>query len=306
MSHLLHYPRRSCSLNDLAKTACVNPQDVDSYVKILASANRKQADVIQSKTSPILLTSNADTNISFPQCTMQEHKALASLSHTVGGAGVMALADLVWGLTKNNSTTFAGGAGEAISQTSDIIVDSVNKYQKELKVYEDLRNHGAVKATLNRHEPKVRNAFNKMNTVLDAKGQHFLHKYAAQTRETKNLNGRIVRESIPITNHRYVKKLSHLAKVGKVAGPGLVLLDGFMRYNSVSEMYKAKDAMWKRQAVVETSSFVAGIAAAGAIATFVVLMTPAGLVVGLVAGGIAAVGFDWGVKLGVGAVYDLF
>lgn len=93
------------------------------------------------------MTSNADTNISFPQCTMQEHKTLASLSHTVGGARVMALADLVWGLTKNNSTTFAGGAGEAISRTSDFIVDSINKYEKELKIYEDLRNHGAVKAT---------------------------------------------------------------------------------------------------------------------------------------------------------------
>jgi hypothetical protein len=212
----------------------------------LATANRTQPDAKKLKHSPIILPGDNNANIRIPHCTPQEHKTLSALSHMVGGAGVMALADIVWEVTKDNGTTFNAGAGASVAKTSSFILNSIDSYQKELKIYEDLRNHGGVKTTLKRQEPKLRKAFKHMNETLDRKGQHFLHKHVAKTREVKNLNGRIVRESIPITSHAYVGKLANLAKIGKVAGPGMILLDGFLRYDKVSDMHKANNPQWQR------------------------------------------------------------
>ena len=183
-------------------------------------------------------------------------------------------------------TTFAGGGGAAMVKTSNMILNSIDLYERELAAYELLKNHGARPETLNR------------------KGQTFLHQHTVKTRQVKNLNGRIVTESIPLTDSHYVRSLSNLAKIGKVVGPGLVLLDGYFRYENVAKLYQDNNPKWKRQAVVETTSFAAGLALAGTIASVVVLMTPAGLLVGLVVGGGAAVGVDLIAKEAVGFMYD--
>ena len=50
------------------------------------------------------------------------------------------------------------------------------------------------------------------NGVVNRKGMKFLHERAVLTREVKNLTGRIVRESIPISSQADVLKLQKLAK----------------------------------------------------------------------------------------------
>jgi hypothetical protein len=61
-----------------------------------------------------------------------------------------------------------------------------------------------------------------------------------------------------------VIKLQKLAKFGRVAGPGLILLDGGLRAASVYKDYRANDPRWKRGAFVEGGSFVGGVAALAA------------------------------------------
>ena len=60
---------------------------------------------------------------------------------------------------------------------------------------------------------------------------------------------------------------------------------------------------WQREAVVEGASFGVGIGAGVAIG-LIVAVTPVGLAIGIVAGGAAAIGVDYGVKRFVGGIYD--
>lgn len=307
MSCLLHYPRRTQTLNDFAHKACTDAIEADDYVNVLATANRQSANSNLVKNSPIIIPNGKVLQPPLAQLTRQEHERLSVLSHNIGGAGVMALADLAWEIkngVQNNATTFTSGAGAALTKTSSHLLNTINDYQKELKAYEDLRNHRATKTTLARQNLKLEKAYKQMSNSLNSKGQQFLHKHTVKTREVKNLNGRIVRESIPITDHGYVKKLSTFAKAGKVAGPGMVFLDGYLRYDKVKTMYENNHPQRERQAIIEATSFTAGVAIAGTIATFVLFAVPGGLVLGLVAGGVAAVISDNLVKTGVGVVYD--
>jgi hypothetical protein len=94
----------------------------------LATANRTQPDAKKLKHSPIILPGDNNANIRIPHCTPQEHKTLSALSHMVGGAGVMALADIVWEVTKDTGTTFNAGAGASVAKTSSFILNSIDSY----------------------------------------------------------------------------------------------------------------------------------------------------------------------------------
>lgn len=82
------------------------------------------------------------------------------------------------------------------------------------------------------------------------------------------------------------------------------MLDGFLRYDKVSEMYRQNHPQWQRQAFVESTSFATGVAAAGAIAPMVMFMTPGGLLLAALAGGSAAVGFDHIARGAAGKLFD--
>jgi len=79
---------------------------------------------------------------------------------------------------------------------------------------------------------------------------------------------------------------------------------GYIRANGVYHAYNANDPTWKRQAVVQSAGFTAGVIAAGAIG-FLIAVSPLGLVVGLVVGGAAALGVDFITTGFVGWGYDL-
>ncbi len=322
MPQLLHYPQHCRTLTDVAQQACINPNDIDNYAQVLAKANYKQPNDILSPFTPVILPENRpgsslDSTVRIPRCTVNENKRLATLNRQIGGAGTLALADLVWEITKDgahnawqfskqNATTFGSGGGVALVQTSNMLLNSIDEYQRELTLSENLIGHNAADPTIKRQKIKEKAAFDRMYRTLDRKGQQFMHKYTVKTRQVKSLTGKIMTQSIPLSDSTYYRNLTNLAKMGKVVAPGLVLLDGYLRYDGVIDMYRANNPKWKRQAVVETTSFTAGLLAAGAIASIVVAMTPAGLLVGFVVGGMAAVGFDLMAKETIGVIYDGF
>ncbi len=310
MSHFLYYPSSTCSLNDIAKKACKSSADIENYSQTLLAANGRinSLDNLQQKHRPLILPGSSNApSIHIPNCTPQEHETLAALSKSITGVGVVAISELLAN-TKildhiGNTGTFMSGASAGAIKTSNYILSSIAKYEKELKIYEDFENHGGVKATLNRYEPKVKAAFNEMNEALNKKGQHILHKHAFKMRQTTNLNGRIVNESIPISNSAEVKNLKRFAKTARYVGKRLIVLDAGLRVNSVYQAARTNQD-WVREAVVQTSGFAAGLTAAGVVITMIAVSSPFGLVLAIGFSGAAAFGIDVAVKQFSGEIYD--
>lgn len=191
-----------------------------------------------------------------------------------------------------------------MAKASSRVLEHIAHYDEVLKEYEGLRNHRAAPNTLKPKQAELSRAFENMHESLNRRGQQLLYKNTFPTRETLNQRGRVVRESIPVMNNLDVQKLSKLAKAGRILGPGFIVLDGYIRSNQVHHMRKEGDPRWKREAVVQTGAFAAGIGAGVAIG-LVVAFSPVGLVVGLVAAGTAAVVMDHLSQRGIGHVYDL-
>jgi hypothetical protein len=139
-----------------------------------------------------------------PSLIHQERQTIESLSHYAGGAAVMALADFLDDSKilslGGHGTTFSGGMGAASTAISSEVLKKVQKYDKLLKEFHGLENHRAVPATLNRKRAELKRAWKELDELVNRKGMRFLHERAVQTREVKNLTGRIVRESIPISS----------------------------------------------------------------------------------------------------------
>jgi hypothetical protein len=157
-------------------------------------------------------------------------------------------------------------------------------YDMLLKQYHDLKNRRAVPATMMRKEVELNRAYQKMSGSLNQRGQHILHKHVSNIKEVLNAKGRVGYEPIPISSQINVQRLATLAKVGKVAGPGFILLDGYLRYDKVAGMYEQNNASWKCEAFIQTGGFAAGV-----FIVFVIGFAPVGLVVGIVTAGAAAV-----------------
>ncbi|MGH1486062.1 MAG: hypothetical protein ACRBCI_07555 [Cellvibrionaceae bacterium] len=312
MAGYLHYTKSPCSLVDIAKSTCVKPVDIDTYTQTLLAANHRiqTPEAKQYDHKPFILPKSVGANsIHIPHCSPQEHQTLQYLSASMGGAGVMALADLLWE-TKipdyvADLNTFGGNGIGAAARGSTLILNDIARYDSLLKEYESLRNHGAVKTTLTRKEAELKRAFNHMNHRLNAKSQQLLHKHAVKTKEVVNQTGRVVRESIPLSSHADVQKLSKFAKGARVLGPGAILLDGYFRFNDVYYAYKNNNPEWKRKAVVQSVGFIAGLAAGALIG---VIFAPAlgGILLTMAVAGTVAVGMDYASKYIVGRAYDRF
>ncbi len=144
-----------------------------------------------------------------------------------------------------------------------------------------------------------------MNHSLNQKGQRILQKHVGKTKEVLNARGRVGHTSIPISSHPDVQKLAKLAKFGKIAGPGFIVLDGALRTHKVANMYQENNAQWKREAVIQAGGFAAGILA-GAGIIFLIGIAPVGIVVGLVAAGVMAIVADRLATNAITAGYERF
>jgi hypothetical protein len=201
--------------------------------------------------------------------------------------------------------TFSGGAGGALFNSSEKVLDSIDKYDRHLKQYDDLKNHKAAPSTIARKEQELVRAFDELSDTLERKKLPLFESNTFGTKESVNLNGRAVRESIPVSSCDEAQKLMKYAKFGKIAGPAFIMLDGVLRSKSVIDKYNANDPSWKREAVVQSVGFAGGIGM-GVLIAGAIALTPIGLVAGLVLGGAVAVGADHVLKNVVEKIYDLF
>jgi hypothetical protein len=310
MTNYLYYPNSSSSLVDIGNSVCGAPMDDNIKGKLLLANNHiKQPDKRNFNNTPVILPGAANSHCSLPMCTDQEHKRLSTLSNQVGGPATIALAELVDELKIQNfagdMNTFGGNGIGAAAQASGFMVKDVANYDHLLKEYYDLKNHRAAPATIIRKESELERAFKKMNDSLNRRGQQILRRHASKTKKVLTQTGKVGREPIPISDQQDAQRLAKLAKFGKVAGPGFILLDGYLRYDKVSNMYKQNNPQWKRETVIQSASFATGIMA-GATIVFLIGAAPLGLVVGIVAAGAAAVVADKLVTGAITKVYDSF
>lgn len=313
MPSSIYYPRTVTSSQEIARNACHADMILEEFEHKFLSANGqspgKQYACPPNK--PVLVPSadqgNAVSIGPIKACTVEEQQTLAHLSQYAGGAAVIGLADLLWD-TKipdvvGDLNTFGGnGMGAAVAQSSKVL-GAINKYDLANKHYEDMKNHRAAPRMVNAAKLRAQAAFKEMNQILHAKSLNYLNNNTFRMRQTTNAAGRTVWESIPVRDIADVQRLSRLAKVGRVAGPGFIVLDGYLRANDVHHSWKNNDPSWKRKAFVQGGAFAGGIAAGAAIG-MVVAFTPVGLVVGIVAAGAVAVGADYALKGWLGGFYD--
>lgn len=309
----IYYPRTPSSSKKIAQKTCPADMTSEEFERMFLAANGKSPDrqCVCSPSKPVVVPPSAqDRSVSIAPlkaCTDEQRQTLSHMSHYAGGATVMGLANLLSD-TKipeavGDLTTFGGnGMGSAVAQ-SDRVLGAINKYDLANKHYEDLKNHRAAPRTLNAAKTRAQAAFKEMNQVLNEKSLNYLNNNTFGMRQTTNATGRTVQESIPVRNTMDVEKLAKFAKAGRVAGPGFIVFDGYLRGKDVYQSWQNNDPNWQRKAVVQGVSFGAGIYAGAAIAT-VIAITPVGLAIGIVAGGAAAVGIDYGVKEVVGGLYD--
>ena len=292
MADFLYYPKTTQSLDEIGNRFGFGETDDSKQSLYAANSRLKRPTTKNFNKSPIVLPGSHCKGNKVPYCSTQEHKRLGTLSHQVGGAATLALAELVDEVKvpsfAGDLNTFGGNGIGAAAQASGFMVKDIANYDKLLKEYYDLKNHRAVPPTLMRKEAELKKAFKKMNHSLNQRGQQILQKYVSKTKQVLTSRGKVGFESIPISNQLDVQRLIQLARFGKVAGPGFILLDGYFRYDKVAAMYKQNHANWKREAVVQSAGFVAGIAA-GAGIIFVIGAAPLGLVVGIIAAGAMAI-----------------
>ena len=285
----------------------------DDFEKKFLSANRISTgrSCVLPANLPVIVPSASDgscvSTAAIRACTPSEQRTLAHLSQYAGGGAVLGLAQLLWD-TKIPSiagdlNTFGGNGMGAAAAISNKVLTDINKYDIANKQYENLRNHRAAPATLHAAKAKADAAFKEMNQTLHRKSMNYLNNNTFNTRQATNATGKPVWESIPVSSTADVQKLTMLAKVGRVVAPGFILIDGYLRANTVYHSWKDNDPNWEREAVVQGSGFGIGIGM-GMLIGAVVAFTPVGLAFGIVAGGAAAVGADKVAREIVERLYD--
>ncbi|QCF27190.1 hypothetical protein [Hydrocarboniclastica marina] len=313
MASSIFYPRTVSTPRKIAQNACPQNMAPDEFERRFLAANWQTASANSNcpPNRPVIVPSAdqaADISISpLLTCTSEEQKNLFSLSQYAGGAAVMGLANLLWETRIPNVVgdlnTFGGnGMGAAVAKSSKVL-EAIDKYDFANKQYQDLKNHRAAPRMVNAAKLRAGAAFKEMNQVLYSKSLNYLNKNTFGMRQTTNATGRTVWESIPVRDTADVQKLAKFAKVGRVLGPGVILLDGYIRANGVYHTWQS-GGNWEREAVVQGGSFFAGLGAGAVIGT-VIALTPVGLVIGVVAGGAIAVGADYLVKDLINLAYDM-
>lgn len=312
MASSIYYPRTVSTPRKIAQKACPQNLEPDEFERRFLAANWQTASANSNcpPNRPVIVPSaDQAANLSISPllaCTSEEQRNLFSLSQYAGGAAVLGLANLLWETRIPNVVgdlnTFGGnGMGAAVAKSSKVL-EAIDKYDFVNKQYQDLKNHRAAPRMVNAAKLRAGAAFKEMNQVLYSKSLNYLNKNTFGMRQTTNATGRTVWESIPVRDTADVQKLAKFAKVGRVLGPGVILLDGYIRANGVYHTWQS-GGNWEREAVVQGGSFAGGIAAGAAIG-LVMALTPVGLVVGIVAAGTVAVGADYVFKDVLGNFYE--
>lgn len=313
MTSAIYYPKSVTSPQEIAESVCPSDMSSEEFARKFMEANWKgsQPSVCQPNRPVAIPYGSVGGNVDISPimaCSKEEQQTLSHLSQYAGGAAVMGLADFLFETRipsiVGDLNTFGGnGMGAAVAQ-SDTVLKAIDKYDLANKRYEDLKNHRAAPRMVQAAKMRAEAAFKEMNHILFSRSKNYLNNNTFRMRQTTNMTGRTVWESIPVRDTADVQKLTKFAKFGRVAGPGFILVDGYLRANSVYHSYR-EGGNWQRKAVVEGGAFAGGIVAGTAIGLAMAL-TPVGLVIGIVAAGAVAVGADYALKKLLGEIYDWF
>ncbi|BFM06577.1 hypothetical protein [Halioxenophilus aromaticivorans] len=314
MSQALLYSKAPCSLKAIANTTCPAGVKPDDYEASLLSTNPRIANAGSTVVPlrPTILTAGGPqraTNMHRIQsCSVEQQRVLSDLSLYAGGTATLGLASLLWD-TKipdivGDLNTFGGnGMGAAVAKSSPVL-SAIAEYDEALKYYEDLANHRAAPRTLKAAKERVERAFEYMNRQFNRAALPYLNNSEFKMRKAQTVTGKEVWESIPVRDNADVIKLEKFTKAGRILGPGMVAFDGYLRANKVYHMRKENHTQWKREAFIQSGAFGAGIAA-GVVIGATIGITPVGIVIALVAGGIAGVTIDRIAQTGLGHLHDL-
>lgn len=315
MPNALVYRQKPCTLREVAHSTCPAGVDPSVYEHLLLNQNTTGSSLdrtFAANQTLVLPNSSAGigdtkvTNLSRLQsCSRAEHEVLSSLSNAASGAATLGLASFLWD-TKipdlvGDLVTFGGNGMGASTAASSTLLASINKYDKALAQYEQLTNHRAAPRMVRAAKSSMKMAFDEMQGAFNKQSFRYLNNLEYKRRVTTNAAGRTVWESIPIGSNADVLKLEKLARAGKVLGPGVILLDGYLRANKVHHMRKANDENWRRERFIQTGAFVTGIGVGIALG---ILLAPAGIVLALMVGGAAGLLLDKGSQSLLRAVYD--
>ena len=229
MTSAIYYPKSVTSPQDIAQSACPSDRSSEEFARKFMEANWKgsQPSVCQPKRPVAIPCESVGGNVDISPimaCSTEEQQTLSHLSQYAGGAAVMGLADFLFDTRipsiVGDLNTFGGnGMGAAISH-SDTVLKAIDKYDLANKNYEDLKNHRAAPRMVHAAKMRAEAAFKEMNHILFSRSKNYLNNNAFRMRQTTNMTGKTVWESIPVRDSADVQKLARLAKIGRVAGPG--------------------------------------------------------------------------------------
>lgn len=313
MASSIYYPRNLCTPLDIANQFCPPGNTPEEFQQRFLSANHFLTAKSQCPPSrPVMVPgAHQDSSLNLGPlnaCTAEEQRTLAELGRYAGGSAVLGTAKLMADLRLNeiagNMLSYGGGGISAASALSDKVLSAIHYYDTVNSEYQKLKNHRAAPSTLRSFEKVVERAFTKMNQELHARSLDYLNNQTFGMRQATTVTGRQVWESIPVADSLDVQRLSRFAKAARIAGPGMLVLDGGLRTHNVYQAHQTGDPNWKRMAVVEGGSFAAGIGM-GVLIGAAIAFTPVGLAIGIFVGGAVAVASDHLFKRFFNFIYDL-
>jgi hypothetical protein len=277
----------------------------------------KQVNAPLGRSQPIVLPDNIGGKLSgvnhaemfTKRCITSDACNLAAITSDIGGQNTLALAAVankydLYSKAADLNTFGGGGLGAGTVRASGFL-QALAKYDEALAKYESFRNHRAVPATLRPLELKAKQAFSVLQVEFNRETKMLLQSGSINTQVVplNTANSRTVSRSIPLTDFNSVQSLSRFARYGKGLGYGLVGLDGYFRYQQVKQR-RMMNGNWQREAWMQGVGFGTGLVV-GAV-TFAMLLGPFGIVLGIVAAGMAAVMVDKMAVYGTGLIYDQF
>lgn len=314
-SQAVLYSQSPCSLKSIAQATCPAGFNPSEYEQSLLNNNQHltNSSRLSHPFKPTFLTTDPNTKPRVTNqhrlaaCNRDEQKVLANLSHYAGGSAVMGLANMMWDTKIPDAigelNTFGGnGMGAAVAKSSHLL-SAINDYDQAVQRLQDLQNHRAAPRTIRAAAKRAEYAFRTMKQRFSQASLRYLNNAEYKMRATKTVTGKPVWESIPVRDNGDIQKLAKFAKVGRIAGPGVIALDGYLRANKVAHMRKDNNPLWKREAFVQGGAFAVGIVA-GVTLGAMLIPTALGLGVTIVFAGSLAVAIDYAARSILEFIWD--
>lgn len=200
--------------------------------------------------------------------------------------------------------TFGGAGLGAATARADAFLMALKNYDDALKEYHGYKNFRAAPMTLKKSYAKIEATFKALQIKFNRETMKYLDRYPAQMEmlDIVRPNNSIIQASrtIPLLSSTGASSLAQFAKFGRTLGPGVILLDGYYRYESVNNIRLA-GGNWQQEAWAQGTGMLTGLGL-GALG-FGILFGPFGIVAAIIIAGISAVLVDKAVVSGVRTAY---